>query len=159
MPYADPTSRRAREAARASKRRYRERKKVEKYGSAAAGRDMRGRHGKHVTGTAHPRWNGKRLITGHGYVLVRVAPDHPRAFGPPRLRRFKYAYEHDIVMEQIIGRSLRRGEVVHHLNGRRDDNRPLNLVVEMKRNHSRRHAQAPGARDRLGRFAPGRRQA
>lgn len=37
--------------------------------------------------------------------------------------------KHRMVAEQMIGRSLRRGETVHHVNGQRDDNRPENLRV------------------------------
>jgi hypothetical protein len=57
-----------------------------------------------------------------GYILIRK-PDHPYAMASG------YVREHRLVMEDEIGRYLRPGEVVHHINGIRDDNRIENLVL------------------------------
>ncbi|MGH9811498.1 MAG: HNH endonuclease [Candidatus Acidiferrales bacterium] len=48
-------------------------------------------------------------------------------------------YEHRWLMEQCLGRALTWREVVHHRNGSRTDNRPENLEVVDRLDHSRHH--------------------
>lgn len=67
----------------------------------------------------------KRRITTEGYVDARVGG--------------RWAREHRHVMEAMLGRSLRKGENVHHRNGVRDDNAPSNLELWHK-------PQTPGQR-------------
>lgn len=140
------------EKARARKRRYLEHKKIEKYGPAAAGKNMTGRHGNHAKGEKSGRWNPGPLITSHGYVAVRVPIGHPHAWGPPSLASHRYAYKHIVVMMKAVGRPLGSNEVVHHRNGDRQDNRLRNLELQTVNSHARDHSLAPGARDQLGRF-------
>jgi hypothetical protein len=49
--------------------------------------------------------------------------------------------EHKMVMEQMLGRPLRKDETIHHKNGRRDDNRPENLELWSGR-HGKGHRVA-----------------
>ncbi len=105
----------------------------------------RGEHNGHVRGCKHPRWNGGRWIHQGGYVAVKVPAGH-------HLRMVNgYAYEHQIVAEQMLGRELFTGEHVHHRNGKTDDNRPENLEILTAAEHTRKH-NLTKPRDELGRF-------
>lgn len=74
--------------------------------------------------------NGKPVRkTQQGYLVV-FEPTHPRSY------RHGYVLEHRHVMEQKIGRLLEPGEVVHHINGKKWDNRPENLELMEHGAHS-----------------------
>ena len=67
-------------------------------------------------------WKGGRTVTPSGYVWVTAPEGHPRTHRG-------YVAEHCLVAEKKIGRYLREGESVHHINGVKSDNRPENLQV------------------------------
>jgi len=41
----------------------------------------------------------------------------------------KYFREHRLIVEKIINRKLRKSEIVHHINEKKKDNRPINLYL------------------------------
>jgi hypothetical protein len=61
---------------------------------------------------------GKRISSG--YIEI-FCPNHPNAING------QYIREHRLVMEKYLGRYLTQTEVVHHINGIKNDNRLFNL--------------------------------
>jgi hypothetical protein len=120
-----------------------------KFGKNAG--NMSGRHNNHARGKNSGRWNPGKLISSHGYVLVRVQKNHHRAFGGEHNATHAYAYEHDIVMESKIGRRLLPNEEVHHDDENKQNNEPSNLIVKTKSAHMKHHDAIRG-HDGLGWF-------
>lgn len=75
------------------------------------------------TGSRNPMWGGGRMESG-GYIYI-YSPDHPRAIGGKSLKL--YVAEHRLVMEEKLGRYLKPGEIVHHIDGNSVNNIPENL--------------------------------
>lgn len=76
-------------------------------------------------GDKNPAWTGGRRHRSDGYIEV---------WTPTGVR-----LEHQIVMEQKLGRSLTPGEVVHHIDGNKANNDPANLQLTTQSEHIREH--------------------
>lgn len=83
-----------------------------------------------LKGNQHSRWKGGRTISASGYIQIH-GPDHPYKCSKG------YVMEHRLVVEKSLGRYLTSDEIVHHLNGRKTDNRLENLAVVSRHNHDK----------------------
>jgi len=68
-----------------------------------------------------------------GYKVLSIRPDSPYWL----MSNAGTIREHRLIMAQDLGRCLDTDEVVHHLNGIRDDNRRENLQLLSPGEHSK----------------------
>lgn len=77
---------------------------------------------KYIVGHCRRRKDTYGLLNAQGYIIL-MNVDHPNAT-PKRT-----ILEHRLVMATHLGRPLTSNEVVHHVNGIKDDNRIENLEL------------------------------
>ena len=61
-----------------------------------------------------------------GYVQITTGPNKGRG-------------QHVVIMEKIIGRRLTKDEVVHHIDGDKQNNSPRNLMLMTRAGHTKFH--------------------
>lgn len=85
------------------------------------------------SGQNSPAWKGEdhSYIDTDGYVQVR-SPNHPKAIN-------KYIKRAILVAEKKLGRPLKLGEITHHINQIRDDDRLENIIIMTRAEHNRIH--------------------
>ncbi len=71
---------------------------------------------------------GNSTLSSHGYKRVSTGTKSRK-------------YEHVLIAEKALGRNLRKGEVVHHINCNKTDNRSENLLICSIRYHTQLHAR------------------
>jgi hypothetical protein len=82
---------------------------------------------KNVSGNRNPNYKGGYKYTKEGRKMIRV--------------NGKYYYEYILIIEKYLGRKLRKGEIVHHINGDVSDNRLENLQLMTISEHMKLHTQ------------------
>ena len=83
----------------------------------------KGKHPKYMQRENHPQWKGGKFKDEYGYIWIRK-PKHPYCVKNGYIKRAR------LIMEQILKRYLKpKEEIVHHLNGIKDDDRPENLKL------------------------------
>lgn len=87
---------------------------------------------KGVYGSMNSNWKCGKIKTCEGYMCI-LAHNHPNA------NCNGYILEHRLIMENHIGRYLKREEIVHHINENKSNNRIENLILLTKEEHNKLH--------------------
>lgn len=77
-------------------------------------------------GADSPHWKGGSYVSD-GYVRIKQGSSD------------SYKMEHVIIAERVLGRPMRKGEVVHHIDGNRSNNTNSNLLICTQSFHSWLH--------------------
>lgn len=80
------------------------------------------------TGKSNARYTGQKRIYSNGYVFV-----------PTGIPYKKSIREHILIAEERLGRKLKRGEVVHHIDCDKSNNRFGNLLICTQSYHAFLH--------------------
>ncbi len=101
---------------------------------------------RHKTRGRRIYWKGDKVATWKGGIYHRgkgqrfhrvlvLVPDHPHP------SQYKYVLRSRLVMENHLGRYLKKDEVVHHINRITDDDRIENLQLMTRVEHNTYHSR------------------
>ena len=100
-----------------------------------------------LRGENFPRWKGGQIQDRDGRVYLYMPGHHLATYCK------RYVSRARLIAEEKLGRRLLGEEVVHHINEVKNDDRPENLAVILRTEHSRMHASGMGVSRRVGRMA------
>lgn len=79
-------------------------------------------------------WKIEKIVRNGEYNRALV-PNHPKC------NKHGYVLEHRIIMENHLGRLLKDDEIVHHKNGKKNNNRIENLEIMSVKEHNILHSK------------------
>jgi len=88
--------------------------------------------GLNKDGTFRIKKSYEKKHKSNGYFMIYKPNNHKANY-------LGYVAEHIFLMEKKLNRKLKKGEVVHHINGIKEDNRIENLKLMTSSEHSHLH--------------------
>ncbi len=82
---------------------------------------------------------GEKWPDSYGYMVVRIGLNSNYS-GVHHGKRFDYIREHVKVMQDHLGRKLIKGEIIHHIDGNKENNKIDNLDLCTQTQHNQCHA-------------------
>lgn len=84
---------------------------------------------------------GGKYVDACGYTRVYVGPKTGRKLKSVNKECYGSVREHILIMENHLGRALEKGEVVHHIDGNKQNNQIENLDLCSVKEHNNCHAK------------------
>ena len=100
---------------------------------------MCGMHAQRIRRYGDPHYvtpEQQRRANNRAAQLARIGSIKPTTY-----RKRNGRHEHRVVAEQMLGRALKAGEIVHHIDGNKHNNDPCNLQVMTQGEHVFEHIQ------------------
>jgi hypothetical protein len=86
-------------------------------------------------GKLHNQWKGGKIVDQFGYIKL-YKPGFPGASSSG------YILEHRFKIIKKLKRNLRKNEIIHHIDGNKQNNKLSNLLLLTKSKHISLHQQA-----------------
>lgn len=106
--------------------------------SKKTGKSLAGKQSKskgiprsHLRGENSKNWNGGKYLNKQGYVMILT--NHGSVGRTSGWSN--YRPEHIVVVENCIGRKLKQGECIHHIDGNKQNNSIENLCLTDSNKH------------------------
>ena len=80
---------------------------------------------------------GEVIVDKEGYRQIYIGKNYPYRSGG-----YTHIREHQYIMEIHLGRRLQKGEIVHHIDGNKQNNNLENLYLTSVAEHNKLHAES-----------------